>query len=267
MGLMMAMGSKRFDFKNGFWRNGRFLKACFSGKSWLFLTTCLIGFLIWGNFAFVNAVAMQRQLNPNAMILHQFTWQHFLIAAAVLTLVWYGFLLVSWYLKGKTGGVADPAALGRSAGGTADLSSGPLPHQWARGVDVLGDEEEELMGKAQEVPGLSRVSMSDIRFAVPGVVYPVGDQQGFLQGTVADFLEELKPVFDYAARYRKGLLTFLEHLEALLARYPEIRQSPNWQDVLAHIVELGAEQLPFELRIADVEAFLEDPEAFAARAD
>jgi len=267
MGLMMARGRRRLDFKNRFWGSGRFLKVCFSGKYRLFVTTCLIAFLIRGNFAFVNAVAMQRQLNPNAMILHQFTWQHFLVAAAVLTLVWYGFLLISWYLKGKRGGGADPAAVSRSAGSPADLSSGPLPHQWERGVDVLVGEEEELMGRAQEVPGLSRVSMSDIRFAVPEVVYPVGDQQGFLQGTVADFLEELKPVFDYAARYRKGLLTFLEHLEALLARYPEIRQSPNWQDVLAHIVELGREQLPFELRIADVAAFLEDPEAFAARAD
>ncbi|MFD0792037.1 hypothetical protein ACFQZX_00330 [Mucilaginibacter litoreus] len=213
---------------------------------------------------------MQRQLNPNAMILHQFTWQHFLIAAAVLTLVWHGFLLISWYLKGKTGGSADQAVIGRRAGGAADSSlvaNEPLPHQWERGVDVLESSEEELMGKAQEVPGLSRVSMSDIRFAVPEVVYPAADQPGFLQGTVADFLEELKPVFDYAGRYRKGLLTFLEHLEALLGRYPEIRQSPNWQAVLAHIVGLGTEQLPFELQAADVEAFLDDPEGFAIRAE
>ena len=70
-------------------------------------------------------------------------------------------------------------------------------------------------------------------------------------------LEELKPVFDYAARYKKGLPVFLEHLQALLGRYPEIAGSPNWEAIVEHICTLAVEQLPFEIAPKDIYNFLE----------
>jgi hypothetical protein len=85
---------------NGFYG---FSRRWFLGNYTLIMATCLIVLVMYGNFAFVNAAAMERRLNSKVMMLHQFTWQQFLVAAAVLTLVWYGLLFVSWYLKGKAG--------------------------------------------------------------------------------------------------------------------------------------------------------------------
>ena len=238
------------------------------------MATCLNVLAMSGNFAFVNAAAMERRLNVKTMMLHQFTWQQFLVAAAVLTLVWYGLLFVSWYLKGKAGfGRGGPGAAVAGPGGSAE----PLPHQWERAVDVLSDAglvEEDLMGVSRGPEGLSRVSTEQFGFAAPversvravaeksgadavGVLERPAADAGFLQGTVADFLEELKPVFDYAARYRKGLPVFLEQLQALLDRYPEIRESANWEAVVAHIADLAQEQLPFTVSPQEIHAFLE----------
>jgi hypothetical protein len=210
---------------------------------------------MYDNFAFVNAVAMERQLNCKAMMLHQFTWQQFLVAAAVLTLVWYGLWFVFWNLKGK-----GAARAGSSGNGGHAAGAEKLPHHWERGVDVLSDDN--LMGVAQEPEGLSRVGMDQFSFApheeIPKVTErPAADSSSFLQRTVADFLEELKLVFDYAARYKKGQPAFLEHLQALLGRYPEIRQSPNWPDIVAHISELAREQLPFSVSAREIHDFPE----------
>ncbi|WP_143167006.1 hypothetical protein [Mucilaginibacter sp. OK098] len=229
------------------------------------MATCLIVLVMYGNFAFVNAAAMERRLNSKAMMLHQFTWQQFLVAAAVLTLVWYGLLFVSWYLKGKAW-----FGLGSRVGAGNGRSAEPLPHTWERGVDVLSDDPagDDLMGVSQGPEGLSRVSMDQFSFAAPveRSVTVVAEAEvlerpavsgGFLQGTVADFLEELKPVFDYAARYKKGLPVFLEHLQALLGRYPEIRESPNWEAIVGHICELAVDALPFEVSPQEIHMFLE----------
>jgi len=233
--------------------------------NWPFLmASCLIGLVMYGNFVIVNAVAMSRQFRSKTMMFYQLTWQQFLVAAAVLTLVWYSVLFVSWYLRRRAAG----------GSGRAVMAQAGLPHRWEKGVDQLsegdGSDDDDLMGKSQEVEGFRRVSASELRFAEavigarPGIVeevnYPsvaVADQPGFLQGTVADFLEELKPVFDYAARYKKGLPVFLEHLQALVERYPEIRQSANWEAVVAHVVALVKEQLPFEVTAQQIQFFLE----------
>jgi len=235
------------------------------------MATCLIGLVMYGNFAFVNAAAMERRLNVKAMMLRQFTWQQFLVAAAVLTLVWYGLLFVSWYLKGKAG-----FGSGSMAGAGNGRSAESLPHTWEQGVDVLSDAglaEGDLIGGAQGPEGLSRVSMDQFSFVAPvedlvgrasDVVVTEAEvlerpavSGGFLQGTVADFLEELKPVFDYADRYKKGLPVFLEHLHALVGRYPEIRESPNWEAVVGHICELAIDALPFEVSPQEIHRFLE----------
>jgi hypothetical protein len=259
----VVMKMKRYGFSRRFLG---FVRHWFTAHYPLIITTCLIALLMYGNFVLVITDAMERQSNSKTMMLHQLTWQQFLVAAAVLTLVWYGVLFVSWYLRGKAAG----------ENGNVPVSTG-LPHRWEKGVDRLSDgyglaEADDLMGRPQEEEGFRRVSMNELRFAgavvsaKPEVTgervaeYPsvaAADALGFLQGTVADFLEELKPVFDYAARYKKGLAVFLEHLQALVERYPEIRQSPNWEAIVGHICELAVSQLPFEVKPEQIHFFLE----------
>src|ERR1700761_382824 len=134
-----------------------FVRHWFSVHYPLIVTTCLIALLMYGNFVLVNTDAMERQLRSKTMMLHQLTWQQFLVAAAVLTLVWYGVLFMSWYLRGK-------------AGSESGNSSAGLPHRWEKGVDQLsnGDglaEADDLMGRAQEEEGFRKVSMNELRFA------------------------------------------------------------------------------------------------------
>ena len=212
------------------------------------MATCLIVLARCGNFAVVNAVAMEGQLNCKTMMLHEFTWRHFLVAAAVLTLVWYGLLFLLRRRKGK----AVPPD--RFAGNTSAGNLQPLPHQWETDVDVLADGG--LLGAPQEPEGLCRVGIDEVGFAPRQMVRQATDKGRFLSGTVADFLEELKPVFDYELRYKKGRQDFLAHLLALIGRYPAIRENVSWPDIVAHISELVAEQLAFNLSGREIDDFL-----------
>lgn len=90
-------------------------------------------------------------------MLQQFTWQQFLVATLVLTLVWYVGVILLFYrkelnafLSGKRQERQPPE---------------PLPHHWEKDFDQAEEEiEEALLGKPQLPEGMTTVSMGGFGF-------------------------------------------------------------------------------------------------------
>ncbi len=100
------------------------------------------------------------------MLLANFSWQDFLLAAVLLTLLWYVGVWLLFYRKRSV-----------SAGAS-------LPHSWQGQVDELGvSAEDGLMGKPALAAGVSVLEAEDFSFGVP--------QEAKL-GVLADVQEEIK---------------------------------------------------------------------------
>ncbi|WP_256006797.1 hypothetical protein [Pedobacter deserti] len=102
------------------------------------------------------------------MVLQSFSWLHFLIAAVLLSLVWY---LVVWLMFFRR----------RPAGAGAVSPAESLPHGWQDRVDVL---EDGLVGKPVPDPGVSLVAADEFGFGGPG--------KDLQLGVLADVQEEIK---------------------------------------------------------------------------
>lgn len=83
------------------------------------------------------------------MLLSNFSWQDFLLAAVVLSLLWYAGLWLLFYRKKQL------------------VSDAPLPHGWESQVDVLEGGEDDLMGKPALEHGVSVMDAEDFSFGVP----------------------------------------------------------------------------------------------------
>ncbi len=92
------------------------------------------------------------------MLLSNFSWQVFLLAAVLLSLLWYAGVWLLFYRKKPAG------------------ASAPLPHGWEDEVDVLeganverrsGDLVDDLMGLSALAHGVSVLEAEDFSFGVP----------------------------------------------------------------------------------------------------
>jgi hypothetical protein len=116
-------------------------------------------------------------------MLHNCTWQTFLIAATVFSLVWVVIVLLLFYRK----------ELFALLAGEAVVEPEPLGHAWAD--DFEGAEEDlGLMGKAVLPDGVSILEQDEFSF-MPAVLPAVPLVDELLQGDVFDLLEQIKPVF------------------------------------------------------------------------
>lgn len=97
------------------------------------------------------------------MLFKHFTWQDFLLAATLLTLVWYAGVWLLFYRKPK------------------QLAETPLPHHWEDEVDRF---DGELMGKPVLEPGVSVLEAADFAFGPP-------EKEAQL-GVLADVQEDIK---------------------------------------------------------------------------
>jgi hypothetical protein len=169
-------------------------------------------------------------------MLQHFTWQQFLVAALILSLIWYMVVIPLFYrnefndlLSGKR----------KQAG-----PSGPLPHVWD---DEFEDElfgEESLMGKTRLPEGATRVSMEQFSFAPLTTTTAVEDDNKETRlGIVPDVLEELKRIFHIMERDKAGKEDFISLFSLVSAKYPKIRNTPNQQAINDYI----RENLPFEI--------------------
>lgn len=188
-------------------------------------------------------------------MLHQFTWQQFLVAALILSLIWYGAVILLFYRKRIQeilSGIHKP-----------ENQAEPLAHAWDEGFEEepLG-EEENLMGKSALPEGMARLSMGQFGFATgpgePTVKQGVnknweqkkdfenetiddGRQRQF--GLVSDVLEELKSIFHILETEQGNKEDFISLFGLVSSKYPKIKGTSNQQALNDHI----RENLPFSI--------------------
>jgi len=112
-------------------------------------------------------------------MLHNCTWQAFLIAAILFSLLWLVVVLLLFYRK----------ELNAFLSGSVREPIEPLGHSWADDFDQVADEG--LMGKPALPEGVSILEQDEFSFA-PAKVTPNDE---LLQGDVFDLMEQVKPIF------------------------------------------------------------------------
>ena len=149
-------------------------------------------------------------------MLQGFSTLRFIVVLLILALVWYGGVLLFFYLKRKQRQLDF-----RNAGKQADrnaplgqLNTGPA----GAGIPLADD----LMGKAKFPEGMSSVGMEEIGF-VDLEGRDVQDQQGL----VPDLLEEIKNVFLVLAKEDGSKRDFMKLMKAVKENYPGMASHPR----------------------------------------
>ena len=175
-------------------------------------------------------------------MLQQFTWQHFLVATLVLTVIWYAVVILMFYrrdfFEAFSGKKNNPV--------NRFKKSEPLPHRWEKGVDdISGQEVNEpvVMGKSKLPDGVSRVSLEDISFSDPG------NGRVNLVGLVPDLLQEIKEVFRSIAAKDGNKKDFFDLMETVRQNYPKMASHPTISNINSFIVE----HAPFHLSSDELE--------------
>lgn len=190
----------------------------FPAFHYLFISSREKGMLSFSNFVPVTCRNVAAGLKYIFMLLQNFSWQDFLLAAAVFSLVWY---LVVWllYFRGKQ--VA---------------FSSPLPHKWQDKVDDL---DEGIMGRPVLAQGESEVSAEDFGFA------PVSKDEQL--GVLPDVQEEIKTACRQLEAELGGKEMFFDLFRGIRERY-EIPVGPR--DLLNEFIR---EHVPFYLSESELE--------------
>ncbi len=179
-------------------------------------------------------------------MLQHFTWQQFLVAALILTLIWYAGVILLFYQAAITAflsGKRSPAA-----------SPEPLQHVSDDEYETHVEDEENLMGKSALPDGVTKLSMAQFGF-VPTMKAPEneqgedkgGENNGEQLGLVPDLLEELKSIFHILDTENGNKEDFISLFKMVSSKYTKIRNTRNQQALNEYI----RENLPFE--IADEE--------------
>jgi hypothetical protein len=193
-------------------------------------------------------------------MLHQFTWQQFLVAALILSLIWYGAVILFFYRKQIQeiiSGKHKPANPQK-----------PLAHAWDEEFeDEPSAEEENLMGKSALPEGMTRLSMAQFGFA-PDPGEPVieqgvnknwkqrkdfenettDDERERQLGLIPDVLEELKSIFHILETEQGNKEDFISLFGLVSSKYPKIKGTSNQQALNDYI----RENLPFSISDEDL---------------
>ncbi|SMD01368.1 hypothetical protein [Pedobacter nyackensis] len=159
-------------------------------------------------------------------MLKAFSWQDFLLAATILTLIWYLLVWILFYRKSEP------------------LSPIPLPHAWEEEFDQL-DEQDNLMGKPAMEHGVSIVQAEDFSFAERELRDEYPDQ---LEDP-PELREEIKTICKIIASEDGTKEDFFSLFEMLKDKYPEIASS----SALADLNEFISEHVPFQLSDQELE--------------
>jgi len=163
------------------------------------------------------------------MILQHFSWQQFLVAALVLSLIWYVALILALYpeqLVDFLNGRRRPAP-----------SPEPLRHEWDEELEELPFDEESLMGKTALPEGMSRVSMSDFSFAPVAKAPVIVSETEWKLGLTPDVLEELKSIFHILETEGGGKADFISLFGLVSSKYPQIKGTANERAINEYIRE------------------------------
>ncbi|WEK17868.1 MAG: hypothetical protein P0Y49_13775 [Candidatus Pedobacter colombiensis] len=155
-------------------------------------------------------------------MLQQFTWQQFLVATLILTLIWYFSVMLLFYRK-ELKAFLNGKKL-------KDENDAPLPHRWDKKVDELQPApEENLMGKSKLPDGVSIVEMEDIQFANE-------DNKVQLLGLVSDVIEEIKTIFNILVNEDGTKQDFFKLIEAVKESYSGIITSQHIPQINEFII-------------------------------
>lgn len=145
-----------------------------------------------------------------------FTWQHFLVAAILLSCLWYFTVLPLLYRK-QVRAWLDKKDKGKRA-------VEPLRTAWAEETEdaVEAAETEGLMGKSKLPEGVERVSMGGFGFA------DLRDgAREVQQGLVPDAIEELKSIFHVLEEENGSKADFISLFALVKAKYAALRDTPS----------------------------------------
>ncbi|WP_143053764.1 hypothetical protein [Parapedobacter koreensis] len=157
-------------------------------------------------------------------MLQQFTWEHFLIAAAAITAVWYIAVILLFFRM----------EIGRLfAGKPKDQRTEPEP------PEPPDEEEDNPIGSVSMPEGMENIDPDDLTFA------PKRDAESKTQmlGTVSDFLQEIKLLTEVLKREEGDKVAFHQMFTILKARYPAIRESGRLETLTSYLQD----HLPFTL--------------------
>jgi len=167
-------------------------------------------------------------------MLHSFTWQQFLVAALILSSIWY---LVVWfaYCKGNLKSIFPSKETKQPE---------PLKHYWDN-EDEFEDlkDEDNLLGQSKLPEGVSNLAMSEFGFA------PRIESKDEQLGLVPDVIEELRRIFNILAKEDGNKSDFFSLLALVKAKYPKIGSSPS----ALHINKFIQENAPFLLTTEELE--------------
>ena len=187
------------------------------------------------------------------MMFQEFTWQQFLVAAMVLSVVWLlGVWLICWR----------PLPPGRLNGGRGNgMHDGEdaLPHSWADEVDALDEGnalDDGLMGKPALAHGVSVLEADEFSFMPVEEIEerserPAGGEPGArsklgveaLLGELADAQEEIKGICRILEQEDGTKENFFALFEVVRLKYPKLSGS----DLLPELNDYIREQVPFYL--------------------
>lgn len=158
-------------------------------------------------------------------MLEQFTWGEFLLAIALLNLVWYGLVIIGFYRKEMLGFLV-------SEGGSFAFTSVPRKND-ERDQAMLGTgkveqgegaraDEVSLMGESRLPEGVEVMSSSQVAFSGRD------DDSRYEQvGLVADVVQELKIIFSELENKAGNKGDFFRMLERLKEDYGQLGGHPN----------------------------------------
>jgi len=148
---------------------------------------------------------------------HQFTWQQFLVAALILSLIWYAALFLLFYrgrLKERLSGKKSSDRLG--------VREVPFPGAEEAEFQEAESTEESLMGKPELPEGMARVGMHQTLFAERNPEVTNWMDEGRRLGLVPDVIEELKGIFQVLEQEQGTKQDFFELFAVVKGKYPGI---------------------------------------------
>lgn len=163
-------------------------------------------------------------------MLKHFTWQQFLVAALVLSIIWYTVVILLFYrhkiqehLNGKSKGNNSPE---------------PLGHAWDEEFEEeQSGDEDDLMGRSALPEGMSNLSMAQFGFAPRVGEEELDESRQRQQSVVPDVLEELKSIFHIMETQQGTKQDFISLFGLVSGKYPYIKGTANQQALNDYIRE------------------------------
>lgn len=176
-------------------------------------------------------------------MLHQFTWQQFLIAALILTFSWY-LAMVLLYFRDK---ISD-LFVRRCKNKPPER----LKCEWEEELEESSEEafEQNLIGNRALPEGVNDVGMDQFAFATnektPDGIRDETNEQGYkvdYTGIDSPLREELESIFKILEQEKATKADFISLFRLVSSKYPEIKNTHGRQVLTDFLLE----NLPFEM--------------------